>query len=58
MKTYILNPNMTFKIVATPAAPHKPADRATEELVNALLPEALLLSGRTHLGGQTAGGQH
>jgi transposase len=41
MKTYILNPNMTFRTLTTPSAPHKPANRATEELVNALLPEAL-----------------
>src|SRR2546422_3338771 len=38
MKTYMLNPNMTFATLTTTAAPRKPADRQTEALVNALLP--------------------
>src|SRR6266513_6095137 len=38
MKTYMLNPNMTFATVTTTPAPRKPADRQTEALVNALLP--------------------
>ena len=38
MKTYVLKPNMTFPTVATSPAGHKPKNRATEEIVAALLP--------------------
>jgi transposase len=41
MKEYILKPTMTFTTVATASGPGKPADRATDELVRALLPDAL-----------------
>jgi hypothetical protein len=40
MKEYLLKPTMTFTTVAPASGPGKPADRATDELVNALLPAA------------------
>ena len=38
MKTYILNPNLTFPTVATASAPRKPADRALDALVDGIAP--------------------